>query len=201
MRYQAGPEDGGEPSSLQRRTMLKLAAAAGAATALPLTRAGDAEAATTATDRFQGATGGGGFVREFAAPGARLRPKFRWWWPDALVDTDEIEREIDQIAAAGFGGVEIAAVTHSVSGQIDPVKSGWGTPAWADAVETAVSGRRSAASSSTSPSAPRGPPLSPASRLTVRGHSRNWLTAWPSSSPAPRTPVRFPSRRPLRPAA
>ncbi|MFI1964919.1 glycosyl hydrolase [Streptomyces pathocidini] len=121
---------------LRRRALLKMGAAAGAAMALPLGTAAEAAAGGTASS-----TGvQGGVPRAFAAPGSAVRPKFRWWWPDALVDPDEIEREIDQIAAAGFGGVEIAAVTHSMSGigTIDPVRHGWGTPAWIAAVETAL---------------------------------------------------------------
>lgn len=75
--------------------------------------------------------GGGGFAR----PGAAVRPRFRWWWPDGLVDPAEIRREIDQIAAAGFGGAEIVAVHHSIRDKsvLDPAGHGWeprpGTPA------------------------------------------------------------------------
>ncbi|MFC8103399.1 glycosyl hydrolase [Streptomyces sp. NPDC057363] len=139
MRPTPEQEDTSEHSSLRRRALLKMTAAAGAAAALPTATASVAAAAGTPT--ATGATAakpGGAFARSFAAPAARVRPKFRWWWPDALVDPEEIKREIDQIAAAGFGGVEIAAVTHSVSEPIDPSRHGWGTPAWVAAVETAL---------------------------------------------------------------
>ncbi|MFI6878929.1 glycosyl hydrolase [Streptomyces sp. NPDC050400] len=113
--------------SLRRRTVLRMGALAGAATALPWTGAAPAVADAS----------GPAPVRA-PSPAPAVRPKFRWWWPDALVDTGEIAREIRQIAAAGFGGVEIAAVTHSMDEQLDTVRYGWGTPAWRAAVEAAL---------------------------------------------------------------
>ncbi|GAA2297558.1 glycosyl hydrolase [Streptomyces kunmingensis] len=115
--------------SLRRRTLLRMGALAGAATALP--SAGVPEAfAQGSTARLPGA--------DLRDPAAAVRPKFRWWWPDALVDTGEIAREIREIAAAGFGGVEIAAVTHSMDEQLDTVRHGWGTVAWRAAIEAAL---------------------------------------------------------------
>ncbi|TDD04058.1 alpha-L-rhamnosidase [Nonomuraea deserti] len=75
-----------------------------------------------------------------ARPGRSVRPMVRWWWPDAHVDPAEIRREIDQLAAAGFGGAEIAAVHHSIRDKsvLDPAGHGWGTPAWNAAVEAAL---------------------------------------------------------------
>ncbi|WP_461060842.1 glycosyl hydrolase [Streptomyces pseudoechinosporeus] len=117
--------------SLRRRALLKMGAAAGAVAALPIgaSLAAAAPAAASAT---------GSVPRAFASPAPAVRPRFRWWWPDALVDVDEIRREVDQIADAGFGGVEIAAVTHSMTAPIDPAKYGWGTRAWTTAVEAAL---------------------------------------------------------------
>jgi hypothetical protein len=34
------------------------------------------------------------------------RPKFRWWWPSAHLDSAELDRELEAIKNAGFGGVE-----------------------------------------------------------------------------------------------
>ncbi|MEV5751541.1 glycosyl hydrolase [Actinoallomurus sp. NPDC052308] len=83
---------------------------------------------------------GSGTAGSFARPDASVAPKFRWWWPDGNVDPDEIRREVDQIADAGFGGAEIAAVHHSISDKsvLDPAGHGWGTPAWVAAVEAAL---------------------------------------------------------------
>ncbi|NGO74570.1 alpha-L-rhamnosidase [Streptomyces sp. YC504] len=114
--------------SLRRRTLLRMSAVAGAATALHW---GGATGTATAAP-FAGAVPGLG------APASSVRPKFRWWWPDALVDTAEIAREIRAIAEGGFGGVEIAAVTHSMTEQLDTVRYGWGTAAWRAAIEAAL---------------------------------------------------------------
>lgn len=69
-----------------------------------------------------------------------MQPRFRWWWPDGLVDPREIRREVDQIADAGFGGAEIAAVTHSLDDKtvLDVAENGWGTPVWTARVEAAL---------------------------------------------------------------
>src|SRR4051812_44637561 len=77
------------------------------------------------------------FASDFAQPAHAVQPKFRWWWPNALVDTNEIKAEIDQMAAAGFGGAEITDVHHSISSGLDPAGHGWGTQAWVDATTTA----------------------------------------------------------------
>jgi hypothetical protein len=76
----------------------------------------------------------------FAEPPRSVRPRFRWWWPDGLVDPGEVAREIDQIADAGFGGVEIAAVHHSIRDKtvLDTAHHGWGSRPWRDGVEAAL---------------------------------------------------------------
>ena len=43
-----------------------------------------------------------GFADSFAAPARQYQPKFRWWWPNALVDNGEIQAELDQMADAGL---------------------------------------------------------------------------------------------------
>ncbi|SFN65788.1 hypothetical protein SAMN04489713_102711 [Actinomadura madurae] len=113
----------------RRRVLQAGTAAAAVAAAAP---ALGGRAAAQAAPR----PGGGGFAR----PGAAVRPRFRWWWPDGLVDPAEIRREIDQIAAAGFGGAEIVAVHHSIRDKsvLDPAGHGWGTPAWNAGVEAAL---------------------------------------------------------------
>ena len=78
------------------------------------------------------------FPSDFAQPSRAVQPKFRWWWPNALVDNAEIAREIDQMADAGFGGAEIADVHHRRSPALDPAGHGWGTQAWVDAMQAAL---------------------------------------------------------------
>ncbi|TDD87807.1 alpha-L-rhamnosidase [Actinomadura darangshiensis] len=110
-----------------RRRVLQIGGAAAAAVAAAPALGGETA---------QAAPKPGGFTR----PGPAVRPRFRWWWPDGLVDPGEIRREIDQIAAAGFGGAEIAAVHHSIDDKsvLDPEGHGWGTPAWTAGVEAAL---------------------------------------------------------------
>src|SRR4051794_29816960 len=78
------------------------------------------------------------FTSDFAQPSRAVQPKFRWWWPNALVDTSEIKAELDQMADAGFGGAEITDVHHSATQPLDPAGHGWGTAAWASATQAAL---------------------------------------------------------------
>ncbi|WP_329133175.1 glycosyl hydrolase [Streptomyces sp. NBC_01476] len=130
---------GAGPGRFSRRRVLQAGAVTGAATALTWGQpAGPAQAAAPAgtAPRPARAPGAGWFT----APGRAVQPKFRWWWPDGLVEPAELRREIDQIAAAGFGGVEIAAVHHSVDDPsvLDTAHHGWGSPSWLAGVEAAL---------------------------------------------------------------
>ncbi|MEV6106600.1 glycosyl hydrolase [Streptomyces sp. NPDC051940] len=134
-----GPDAPTPETSLRRRTLLRMGSAAGAALAVSWGTAGHATAAGSGAPAATTTAGEAGAVAQaFAEPPMPVRPRFRWWWPDALVDPEEVQREIDQIAAAGFGGVEIAAVTHSLTQRIDVERYGWGTPAWVAGVEAAL---------------------------------------------------------------
>lgn len=121
--HEANPQRDG----MSRRAVLAAGLTAGAALALGV-------GASSAV------AGAGGAADWFAAPARSVRPRFRWWWPDGLVDPDEIAREIDQIADAGFGGVEIAAVHHSIKDKsvLDTAHHGWGSRPWRDGVEAAL---------------------------------------------------------------
>ena len=123
---------------LATATATGAAVAAGPGLALPASAAQAADPAPTAGDA--------GWAGWFARPGAAVRPKVRWWWPDGLVDPAQIRREVDQLADAGFGGAEIAAVHHSIEDKsvLDPVGHGWGSAAWVAGVEAALdqAGRR-----------------------------------------------------------
>lgn len=121
---------------MSRRAVLAAGATVGVAAGIGLTLGSGA--AASAAPSATGATGAD--AAWFAAPGRPVRPKFRWWWPDGLVDPDEIAREVDQIADAGFGGAEIAAVHHSVKDKsvLDTAHHGWGSRPWRDGVEAAL---------------------------------------------------------------
>ena len=41
---------------------------------------------------------------------AQQKPWTRWWWPGSAVDTERLTVELEDIAAAGFGGVEITPI-------------------------------------------------------------------------------------------
>ena len=41
---------------------------------------------------------------------AECRPWTRWWWLGSAVDEPNLRRELEAIAAAGFGGVEITPI-------------------------------------------------------------------------------------------
>ncbi|ETS81939.1 hypothetical protein PFICI_06941 [Pestalotiopsis fici W106-1] len=43
----------------------------------------------------------------FQNPGARVRPKFRYWIPDASVEADVISQDVKQAKEAGMGGLEL----------------------------------------------------------------------------------------------
>lgn len=114
-----------------RRHVLQVGAAAGlgllATQALPA-----APAAAT------GIGGRGSFEGRFAAPPASAGARFRWWWPNGHVDPAEIAREVKQVASAGFGGLEIADVHHSVKSGLDPAGHGWATAPWIAGVDAAL---------------------------------------------------------------
>ena len=77
----------------------------------------------------------------FRKPGTASAAGFRWWWPHGLVDPAEIAREVDQVAEAGFGYLEVADVTHSLRARnidIDVAANGWGTAPWVAGVKAAL---------------------------------------------------------------
>ena len=66
------------------------AVAVGPGLALPASAAQAADSAPTAGDA--------GWAGWFARPGAAVRPKVRWWWPDGLVDPVQIRRDSEEMA-------------------------------------------------------------------------------------------------------
>ncbi|MFI0515012.1 glycosyl hydrolase [Streptomyces sp. WSLK1-5] len=128
--HEAIPQRGG----VSRRAVLAAGLTAGAVAALGAAVPASASGSTVP------AAASGSTAHWFASPVTSVRPRFRWWWPDGLVDPDEIAREIDQIADAGFGGVEIAAVHHSIKDKsvLDTAHHGWGSRPWREGVEAAL---------------------------------------------------------------
>lgn len=77
----------------------------------------------------------------FQNPSSQVRPKFRYWVPDASVDPQGIANDIAAAGQAGAGGVELLG--YYFYGElpndqryspvlVDWTKYGWGTPAWSD---------------------------------------------------------------------
>jgi hypothetical protein len=48
--------------------------------------------------------------RTFADPPSGTRPMLRWWWFGLAVEEASLDRQLELVAAAGFGGVEVAYV-------------------------------------------------------------------------------------------
>ncbi|GAB3464591.1 glycosyl hydrolase [Streptomonospora sediminis] len=126
----SGAADADARPQLSRRLFIGAGAAAGTAAALQPAVGLPGAAAAPADSRL---------AAGLADPARAVQAKFRWWWPHGMVEPAEIRREIDQIADAGFGGVEIADVHHSVDEPLDPENTGWGTERWRDALEAALS--------------------------------------------------------------
>lgn len=70
----------------------------------------------------------------FDNPAARLRPRFRYWLPDAGVDVQTVQDNIKAAGAIGAGGVEFLPF-YNYGGQLSPeptganwTKDGFGTP-------------------------------------------------------------------------
>ncbi|MGH1562556.1 glycosyl hydrolase [Mumia sp. DW29H23] len=123
---------------------IHLAAAAALVTGVLVAAAPAVPATTTATSP----TTGGGTAEAlaprltastFADPPAAVRPKYRWWMPQAYTDDDQLRAELADMRAAGAGGAEVAAFTFQGSGTTSQSfldQYAWGTTRWTDKVLT-----------------------------------------------------------------
>ena len=74
-------------------------------------------------------------IESFLTPNAHAKPMARMWFPDASAgedDDDYIGKQISELAAKGFGGVEVAMImTYGVryENEDTPIY-GWGTDNW-----------------------------------------------------------------------
>ena len=73
-------------------------------------------------------------ISYFKNPDYTAKPMARMWFPDATAgidDNDVIEKQINSLAEAGFGGVEIAMLSDSTSYTNDQAEyCGWGSDSW-----------------------------------------------------------------------
>ncbi|MFF0342882.1 glycosyl hydrolase [Kribbella sp. NPDC004875] len=61
--------------------------------------------------------------RQFRNPPPEGRPMMRWWWFGPSIEADELDRELEAMAAAGLGGAEVAFVYP-----MGPVTAPFGSP-------------------------------------------------------------------------
>ncbi|KAF1950375.1 hypothetical protein CC80DRAFT_539633 [Byssothecium circinans] len=77
----------------------------------------------------------------FENPSKHVRPKFRYWIPDASVDTEVVARDVKSAADVGCGGLELLGyylyggppsngAGRGSCAPVDWAKYGFGTPAW-----------------------------------------------------------------------
>lgn len=74
----------------------------------------------------------------FQDPSVNVRPRFRYWVPDAAVDLEAIAEDVKQIGRIGASGMEL--LTYYLYGEppagwgtfapVDWSVYGWGTKAW-----------------------------------------------------------------------
>ena len=62
---------------------------------------------------------------------------FRWWWPSS-VDATTAVKQLRQVAAAGYRGVEIAMVMDGTDYVVDPAEHSYGDPNWRRAVKAVL---------------------------------------------------------------
>ena len=82
--------------------------------------------------------GTGQWRARFTSPEAAYAPKFRWWWPNGQVDPGEIAKEVDAVADAGCGGLEVSDVHHSGLLTLDVAGHGWGSEPWLAGLDAAL---------------------------------------------------------------
>ncbi len=71
--------------------------------------------------------------RAWDDPPRDARPVARWWWPGGSVDRDAIDAQLEAIAAAGFGGVELQPLLLGIGEDdlaADPRLRSVGTPGY-----------------------------------------------------------------------
>lgn len=77
----------------------------------------------------------------FQNPSSRLRPRFRYWVPDASVDVAQVQADIADAKRVGAGGVELVGYydygdiergAHIIPS--DWTQYGWGSAAWSASI-------------------------------------------------------------------
>ncbi|WP_029432090.1 glycosyl hydrolase [Blastococcus sp. URHD0036] len=77
----------------------------------------------------------------FAEPPVGVRPLYRWWLPLAYTEDDVLREQLQQLADAGAGGVEVSPFVVAGAGHQSNdflAEHGWGTPLWAHRMEVVI---------------------------------------------------------------
>ncbi|RMY75379.1 hypothetical protein D0862_13944 [Hortaea werneckii] len=84
----------------------------------------------------------------FQTPSAYVRPRFRYWIPDASVPLEEVAADFAKVKAIGMGGMELlgyylygnfpTGVAEGGPTPVDWTEYGWGTDAWKALQDTAL---------------------------------------------------------------
>jgi hypothetical protein len=84
----------------------------------------------------------------FEDPSAYVRPRFRYWIPDASVDLNAVAEDFSKAKTVGMGGLELlgyylygnypSVIAEGGPVPVDWTKYGWGTEAWKDLMTVAL---------------------------------------------------------------
>ncbi len=72
---------------------------------------------------------------KFKFPEGKCRPKVRYWMPHAVVSESGIVKDIADLAARGFGGVEVVTMRESIEYGFYNRENMWGSKAWIEAMK------------------------------------------------------------------
>lgn len=75
------------------------------------------------------------WMDSFRSPDSKYRPKVRYWMPHAVVSERGIVRDMADLAARGFGGVEVVTMRESVDYRFYNRDNMWGSVAWIEAMK------------------------------------------------------------------
>lgn len=89
----------------------------------------------------------------FRNPSSFVRPRFRYWIPDASVDLEVVANDFAKAKDVGMGGLELlgyylygnypSVITEGGPVPVDWTKYGWGTPAWKNLTKVALKATKS----------------------------------------------------------
>ncbi|CAK1355414.1 hypothetical protein CB0940_00861 [Cercospora beticola] len=89
----------------------------------------------------------------FEDPSSNVRPRFRYWIPDASVDLDIVADDLRKVKDVGMGGVELLGyylygnypqqIEEGGPVPVDWTQYGWGTPAWKNLTDAALRATKS----------------------------------------------------------